>query len=169
MLEHLARRGSAWPEASATAIRDLRARMKRGTDKLSTYERIDTMNQAVEPSRLGAIATQGAAPTPRDASYMNNDEDYGLIGTKQHIDHVQTASGGRLPLERLQGSALTTTLAPNTTINENTTFHDIFQNPRLPGQDSTFSTLDTLDPFTGFDIPFWLEQDHDWDIFQDFS
>ena len=28
---------------------------------------------------------------------------------------------------------------------------------------------DGLDPFSEFDIPFWFEQDQEWDIFQDFK
>lgn len=36
-------------------------------------------------------------------------------------------------------------------------------------QESNQGYLDILDPFNGFDIPFWFEQDQHWDVFQNFS
>jgi hypothetical protein len=48
---------------------------------------------------------------------------------------------------------------------DSTTFSNVMQTQ----QDNNQGYLDILDPFNGFDIPFWFEQDQHWDVFQNFS
>jgi hypothetical protein len=51
---------------------------------------------------------------------------------------------------------------------ENPSFNNVIQGQQSQ-QETNQGYLDILDPFNGFDIPFWFEQDQHWDVFQNFS
>jgi fermentation-respiration switch protein FrsA (DUF1100 family) len=51
----------------------------------------------------------------------------------------------------------------------NTQLNEILGGGLPAGQSSDQGAFDALDPFSGFDIPFWFEQDQNWNIFQDFD
>jgi hypothetical protein len=51
----------------------------------------------------------------------------------------------------------------------NMPLNDILDSGLALGQPNDPGTFDALDPFSGFDIPFWFEQDQYWNVFQDFD
>jgi len=179
VLQHLARRGSAWPEASAAAIRDLRSRMiQRQSEALqvvpaATVGGIGTSRDR-EQSRLKTPSASANAITlarfiPRTGSIA----DYGLPGINQSNDEqtggTASTSGIVFP-GQAQGEAMGAPRHRSATFDDDdTTFDSILQGDHTFDQGFGSGNLDALDPFSGFDIPFWFEQDQHWDIFQDFN
>ena len=180
MLQHLARRGSAWPEASAAVIRDLRSRMMaRQSEALqvvpaATVGGVGTSRdrEQSQPKTLSASAnatTLAAGFIPRTESIA----DYGLPGINQSNDEQigGTTSTSEIVFPgQSQGEAMGAPKHRNATFDDDdTTFYSILQGDHTFDQGFGSGDLDALDPFSGFDIPFWFEQDQHWDIFQDFN
>jgi hypothetical protein len=46
---------------------------------------------------------------------------------------------------------------------------DAIYGQQINSQTSGPRNADVIDPFSGFDIPFWFEQDQYWDVFQNFE
>jgi hypothetical protein len=94
---------------------------------------------------------------------------YGLHGISQSQEGA--------PSGRLQSSSDTQMQNPGTDQSrqqdasyghDSSTFDNIMQGQQSQ-QESNQGYLDILDPFNGFDIPFWFEQDQHWNVFQNFS
>jgi hypothetical protein len=162
VLQHLARRGSAWPEASAAAIRDLRSRMTR----LPTNGRNDPAGHSDQQTR--------ASPTPIDQSALsstgipNTDDDtsFGMSGVSQPQSQAPievSSAWGDVPTHLPQSSTMPSTRSHDSAYSDNVLFDSFLFDNTAPSQDGN---LGALDPFSRFDIPFWFEEDQYWDIFQ---
>jgi hypothetical protein len=196
VLHHLARRGSVWPEASATAVRELRDRItQRSSRALSTNQasvsteetdaqtsRVRNVNMSTQPTytssnglepRLNghssntsyttsstglpqeAIAsndTQTAAIAPTASSNANYQVEGALhSGNAQQLDAPLNSNNTHAPVFDFGTSEWSDFLQAN---------HSLAPNTQLP-------PLDTIDPYIGFDIPFWLGQDQYFDMLHD--
>ncbi|KAH7396899.1 fungal-specific transcription factor domain-containing protein [Phaeosphaeria sp. MPI-PUGE-AT-0046c] len=166
VLQHLARRGSVWPEASATAIRDLRARMVKSRDGTLANQRNGGKSNSArqnrrDPADLDLMVVQDAESAFQDIPRVNDNAEYSLLGIEQPIEQIPNKLRGSTSPERQS--------APNTAFGIDTTSVDnAFIGDQVRGEEYNLTNFDALDPFSGYDIPFWLEQDQDWDIFQDF-
>ncbi|OAL06411.1 hypothetical protein IQ06DRAFT_78932 [Phaeosphaeriaceae sp. SRC1lsM3a] len=161
VLQHLARRGSAWPEASATAIRDLRARMAKSSHARLPSQQENNRRESVQQNH-GAAVTTSTASTAQNVSRANNDAEYGLLGIEQPDGVSSIVADENVHSEQQSVPNITLATGPASS-------NDVFSGYQLPGEERDIINFDALDPFSGFDIPFWLEQDQNWDIFQDFS
>jgi hypothetical protein len=173
VLQHLAQRGSAWPEASATAIRDLRSRMMRRLTVTSRNEQSDTTGDNARQSQQklpnlvpGALDSVIYAPEALHATFDNSD--YGLLGIGQdgrsYLDTMTRSNEDTQPQTWTANESRQQDIAYN-----NVASPSSFLPGHLvdPGNDPGY--LDILDPFSGFDIPFWFEQDQHWDLFQNYE
>jgi hypothetical protein len=196
VLHHLARRGSVWPEASATAVRELRDRItQRSSRALSTNQasvsteetdaqtsRVRNVDMSTQPTytssnglepRLNghssntsyttsstglpqeAIAsndTQTAAIAPTASSNANYQAEGALhSGNAQQLDAPLNSNNTHAPVFDFGTSEWSDFLQAN---------HSLAPNTQLP-------PLDTIDPYIGFDIPFWLGQDQYFDMLHD--
>jgi hypothetical protein len=160
ILQHLALRGSAWPEASSAAIRDLRARMlSKPAQNLSkcdasVAEGTTTTDQG-EPSIRSSLHEE-APPTHNDASNEDISRETNGIAP-DHKLHYHPSSAAF-------DYTATNNLSQDATLSDE---HDSYWNIFLgkEGADASFSGYSNdLDPFSGFDIPFWFDQEHHWDF-----
>jgi hypothetical protein len=167
VLQHLARRGSAWPEASAAAIRDLRTRMARVPSRSSTSNQNDPVNHNSERALANSWPTHPAAANPADMANTICDTDFGVTQPQHQTSVGLSSTCGDICIDPSQASA-TSTMGPSNSAldNSNVLFRDFLHDSPGPGQDDNLEAFDVLDPFSGFDIPFWFEEDQDWNIFQ---
>ena len=162
-LRHLSRRGSAWPEASSAAIRDLLSRTiprsseKAGTDNTDTSTADDM--PAEMPSEVERLSHEQSPQRDNDSPdqprrlVTNNALFNTGIWLRPYADHFGVAASTTNNDMTYDASALTGL--------ENS--WDAFMGAGDPG----FGTLgdpNSLDPFSGFDIPFWFEQNQHWDF-----
>ncbi|KAF2830534.1 hypothetical protein CC86DRAFT_162661 [Ophiobolus disseminans] len=180
VLQHLARRGSAWPEASAAAIRDLRSRMiERQDNTLPTvHEPIassvglsGSLNHSHQNAHGGTTDT--ATLAPESPPHTESIADYGLSGTGHTIDQTLdgvASTGGDVLSWQSQSEDIAAQRHRNNTLDVDlTAFNSVLQGDQPFHQGFGTGNVDALDPFSGFDIPFWFEQDQHWDVFQDFN
>lgn len=164
VLQHLARRGSAWPEASAAAIRDLRSRMSRTLDKTLANAYGNDPGREERPARVQSTTTEQAITTSQDTQDQASNPGYGLFDIDSSANSNHPHSG------QSQAPHYTAFRTQDFTADENNIqLNDILSGGLAAGQPSDQRAFDALDPFSGFDIPFWFEQDQNWNIFQDFD
>jgi hypothetical protein len=163
VLQHLARRGSAWPEASSAAIRDLLARMTH-----HSTEYVDTAH--LNPG-VTTHGTDRAQPqlTPFSSPHQNPGASNSTL-SERATDH--TADYGATMTGPMFGADITYSATNN--------FESDLSNLHTSNQEWDYFTASNqpfshaamlgghgnLDPFSGFDIPFWFEQDQHWDMLQ---
>lgn len=174
VLEHLARRGSVWPEACGAAINDLRTQLTRDDTDKSGEIPVNRSNGST-PS-----AHDHATPTPSpyvNARTMNQTgipilADLGRARVRNCTDTDQTARPDTRPVTQertpretrdLDDTSLLTTRNFEGQSSDN---HpsipppgDYLYNGQIFDQPFHFSNDGSEDPFAGFDIPFWLGQD----------
>jgi hypothetical protein len=148
ILQHLSLRGSAWPEASSAAIRDLRARMACQTNQTAneTTSSGDTNDNVVTSMSHTAIPASSiqnnSLPTDKTSGESREDQD-GV--TNSGFEPLGEAAGVG-PTFGVDSSYWITNF--ETEVSENMTF----LNPN------------SLDPFSGYDIPFWFDQEEYWNF-----
>lgn len=174
VLQHLARRGSAWPEASAAAIRDLRSRMmRRPVDNAKkgqsdTAENIAQRQRRTSPDSIAA-APHYTAPMAEAPIVALGDPGYGLAVIEQPEQGYPFGPLRAAGDMQLHGSSLDDLRQQDSLyVSEDATFSR-FLDSHLESRGDNTGYLDLLDPFSGFDIPFWFEQDQHWDVFQDYN
>jgi hypothetical protein len=162
-LQHLSGRGSAWPEASSAAIRDLLSRMtprsteEAGTDNTDTSA-ADDMFTAM-PSEVERLSHEQSprkhndSPDQARCHVTNNASQNTGIWLRPYADHFGAAASTTTNDMTYDASALTGL--------ENS--WDAFMGAGDPGF-GILGDRNSLDPFSGFDIPFWFEQDQLWDF-----
>lgn len=176
VLQHLAGRGSAWPEASAAAIRDLRSRMmRRPIDNSKIAQSVKANNVAQRPRRLSpdsiSAAPHHTAPIAGAPVIALGDPRYGLAGISQPEQGYPFGAFRTAEDMQLHSSSLDDWRQqddPYMYVSDNASFSS-FLDSHLESQGDNTGYLDVLDPFSGFDIPFWFEQDQHWDVFQDYN
>jgi hypothetical protein len=99
-------------------------------------------------------------------------EDYGL-STLQETSHRETHQAPAASSNFFQWSpqpeAPGAPRYPSTALaSDPATFNNIMPGSQMFDQNMEAASFGALDPFSGFDIPFWFEQDQHWNIFQDF-
>jgi hypothetical protein len=187
ILQHLSRRGSVWPDASAAAVRDLRARITHRQSKAATIPR-----SLQSPNNIGVGDN---CPPETDASEALNvgnstDPAHPANSSREHptsstgVTFEQAAPGPQPaslsinpPSAResdgpenqmyTNASAVPVNNPPNDFAGFNlgtTEWNTFMQASENDGLGPTLSAGDTMDPYAGFDIPFWLGQDQYWDI-----
>jgi hypothetical protein len=171
VLQHLARRGSAWPEASAAAIRDLRSRMMRHTINTPKRDQDDISNDdARQPHRKSpdpiAVAPHFTTSAPEAIHVPLNDSDYGPVAIGRAEQSYSGASWVAVGMQP-QSSFVNDWRQQDIAYNHDNATSSTFLHGHLVDQGNDPGYLDMLDPFSGFDIPFWFEQDQHWDVFQD--
>lgn len=199
ILHHLARRGSVWPEASATAVRELRDRITQRASRhsgpdppsVASYEtnaRPDRVSVPAAPSQPHCASNSGLEPIRTEHSNEQHRSTSSMGLPQEHGDSCATHSAARglTPFTNasMQASGVpsavdnepgynATTFAPNS--NTNTPVFD-FGSSDWSGFLQTSDTfeasaqlpqVDNMDPYIGFDIPFWLGQDQYWDMLHD--
>jgi hypothetical protein len=166
ILEHLARRGSVWPEACGAAIKDLQTQLTcnasnnlrdTGADRpdrssISPYENTTSAASphviARTPSQATMPISGGLAPERIIAVGTNtrpsNPPD---ARTATNLDHTSVLADTSL---NVQTNEDTLSIPP---------LGDFSHNSLALDQSFQLSSNDNEDPFAGFDIPFWLGQD----------
>ncbi|KAH8730711.1 fungal-specific transcription factor domain-containing protein [Phaeosphaeriaceae sp. PMI808] len=188
VLHHLARRGSSWPEASATAIRDLRSRIVenqintiRNEDDASerhTHLSLDSRQLYEETLEEDSRNTHSSPSALEYTQVADPNADYGLSS----ISGVHDRALPSLDKTPLTGSGLFSGQPQNVTgnLSSQTYFNSSLENNGddfstlmlghpLTNQGINLGNLDHLDPFSGFDIPFWFEHDQHSDIFRELN
>ncbi|CAO2655831.1 Nn.00g046340.m01.CDS01 [Neocucurbitaria sp. VM-36] len=163
ILQHLSRRGSAWPEASAAAIRDLRARMI-NRDAAAQTQHQSGINPTFTDGDDLPLSHDFPKPSPHNASFP----------IEAPIARPVT---GRI--EENMSPIIGPTSAPGFDLTfDNRAQNDLHRDPILfdlgdydwnKAMDASASVgqnnIDnSIDPFSGFDIPFWFEQGQHWDM-----
>jgi hypothetical protein len=96
--------------------------------------------------------------------------DYGLFGINQTHERTSNQAPMVSRSTQLQHTPATVSLSQNATFDMDfASFSNTMQAQQINSQDNGFRYADMLDPFSGYDIPFWFEQDQYWDIFQNFD
>jgi hypothetical protein len=103
-----------------------------------------------------------------DATSRSSDNvpsaDYGLFGISQPLEQEPNKPRVVNRDMQLQDTPTATFLSQNTTFG-----HDAMHLQQINSENSGSRYADMVDPFSGYDIPFWFEQDQYWDIFQNFD
>jgi hypothetical protein len=197
VLHHLARRGSVWPEASATAVRELRDRItQRASRALSTNQAsVSTEETNAQTSRVRNV-DMSTQPTYTSSNGLEPR----LDGHNSNTNYTISSTG--LPQEAIasndtQTAAIAPTVSSNTNhqaegalhsagnaqpldapLNNNTInapvfdfgtseWSDFLQANNSLAPNTQLPSLDSIDPYIGFDIPFWLGQDQYFDMLHD--
>jgi hypothetical protein len=90
--------------------------------------------------------------------------DYGLFGISQSLEQEPNEARVVGRDMQLQDTPAAEFLSQNTTFG-----HDAMHFQQTSSEISGSRYADMVDPFSGYDIPFWFEQDQYWDIFQNFD
>ncbi|CAI6340693.1 unnamed protein product [Periconia digitata] len=168
VFEHLARRGSVWPDACGAAIRDLQSQLTRTKNNTandadlnkntpSTPSPHDRANSIPWPHVVGRTMSHTVVPTPLAQEHNV------LIGTDV-ADSVRTdtRSAGPEPESMNLFNPENTSMPVNTSfinpLNDDVLPLGHFSHNELTFQQS-FSNNDDQTFFDGFDIPFWLGQE----------
>jgi hypothetical protein len=104
--------------------------------------------------------TDDATSAPTPVRETASDTDYSMFGYNLETNEP-LLSAMQVPQE-LQSPLLRTTTFDDGSV----AFSDFLQGGQGFGQSSDIENHYNLDPFSGFDIPFWFEQDQYWDILQ---
>ena len=183
ILEHLAQRGSVWPEACGAAIRDLQTQMTLRasgelTDACPTRHKESPGRSLIRGSECAGVPSDTSphiiARTPSQASIPSRQ----VLGEKLAVDtsgdedrasvenaDSQSAPGRRRseepykPFRAQKGSVVDSGAQPYPPETKDSAPSDPSQSSFGPDQLFQFSSNDEQDPFSGFDIPFWLGQD----------
>lgn len=154
ILHHLSQRGSAWPEASSAAIRNLRARMacrsnNQTQDRQLIIDLIDGDSSPIASCTREQVLTLGeqqvAGDRGRDLATKRK-----AAGLRQAVDSVTdglTTSGGGTSYSFDQTT-------PHYAVQDKD-WNDFMMHD-FPIPESGYNNLD---PFLGFDIPFWFEEE----------
>lgn len=196
VLHHLARRGSVWPEASATAVREIRDRITQrsarssGTEYNSSTHQDSSLHTArasnlVAPMQPPYTRSNGLeVPTGRQSNEQihstsstglgqeiagSSDTQSTAVPPNVFVNAIGQAPDAPKPSEQVQNFDNAPSIAMN---NINTPIFDFgdsewsdyLQANELFDANAPLSQLDAVDPYIGFDIPFWLGQDQYWDI-----
>ncbi|KAF3044267.1 hypothetical protein E8E12_001901 [Didymella heteroderae] len=195
VLHHLARRGSVWPEASATAVRDLRDRITRRPTRHpgSSHPPIGMEirgERASDGPAMSRHCTSSSGLMPQAAeSAAEPSRTASSTGLPQEITNsygIQPAAGGSndhdnrfrqgvntLAVPENAESFTAASPMPQQSINipvfdfGNSEWTDFMQASDTFDSSIPLSQVDSMDPYIGFDIPFWLGQDQYQDILQD--
>lgn len=166
------------PDASAAAIRDLRLRMIERTKATTIFENAAT-NESMphgnhNHSHSGGFGGSTTIPIPphKPPPRTWSAADYSLPTVPQASEresHQAPPTRGNI----LSWNSHPEPSAPpdyhfNALGSDSTAFNSILPGNHTFNQNVDAASFNTLDPFSGFDIPFWFEQDQHWDIFQDF-
>ncbi|KAH7083352.1 fungal-specific transcription factor domain-containing protein [Paraphoma chrysanthemicola] len=178
VLQHLARRGSNWPEASAAAIRDLRHRLVEPRNDqaqmaIDTRWRRDSQMGQVEEYASAPISAPTQTNITDATGYQSSSRLYGLSDVTQHGEMRNAGPSATDSSDFLGPSrdAVADMTRNQSTADENDgdMFHAFMNENYVFEQDLNAGLAQNPDPFSGFDIPFWFDQDQHWDIFQDFN
>jgi hypothetical protein len=124
-----------------------------------------------ETLELAPTAIQVATSASEVVPGTMSNADYGMLGISEAHMHESDGTSqptGNEPSGLPQVMTSTTSTQKNTALNNDSTVFSNFMHGRQDlNQSGDPGNLDILDPFSGFDIPFWFEQDQYWDIFQD--
>lgn len=195
VLHHLACRGSVWPEASATAVRELRDRitrrptrhsgpndaskeMERRTGRApdgSTVSRHYTSSSGLTPQPTDPIADQGRTTSSIGLSHEVTNP-YGSHsaagGSNGHDDEFRQDVSAIQVSENAQSFNMASAV-PQQNISTpvfdfgNSEWTDFMQASDTFDSSIPLPQADSMDPYIGFDIPFWLGQDQYQDMLQD--
>ncbi|KAL5442322.1 hypothetical protein PMIN05_004080 [Paraphaeosphaeria minitans] len=171
VLEHLARRGSVWPEACGAAIKDLQTQLTRNTSKKiresgvtkpggSMPSPCDKTTSAASPHVIAHTPSQTTTPILSEPAQ----ERIFIDATPAHLPGTRVTATGRMPresydLDNMSVPADTGPYVQTRDSNPMVPLGDFSQNGLTLDQSFQFSSNDNHDPFAGFDIPFWLGQD----------
>lgn len=150
ILEHLSQRGSAWPEASSAAIRDLRARMSYQTTQ-------------------DASAVSLSDYTGEDGVTSISCNDFPTSSIQHDPIHPDKISRGTVEDQERAANPDSELLAGSGGVEPIFGIDDSYWNTYMTMEGTggmTFSNPNSLDPFSGFDIPFWFDQEQHWDFTQ---
>ena len=201
ILHHLSRRGSVWPEASATAVRELRDRITRRPSRPSQASHSSLAPGEIDV-RTNRTLGQGASMPRQYTSSSGLDTQ----ASEAPAEHIHTTSSTGLPQDHASSHSMQTgtgeSNAPSNSMSQAANANPLAENaqtfnsgPSVPYQNintpvfdfgssewsdfiqasETFDSsaslpqADSMDPYIGFDIPFWLGQDQYWDMVHDRS
>lgn len=191
-MHHLARRGSVWPEASATAVRELRDRITRRPirhpgSNVSSKEMEARTSQAPDGPAMSRHYTSSSGLTPQPTEpAAESDRTSSSTGLSQKATNsygIQPAAGGLNGQDNdfRQGVNLITVpenaqsfdvgsamphQAMNTPVFDfgNSEWTDFMQASDTFDSSMPIPQADSMDPYIGFDIPFWFGQDQYQDM-----
>lgn len=198
VFHHLSRRGSVWAEASATAVRELRDRITRRPTRYhevnSTSSEVDGRTGRVTEPNISAphhyTSSSGITPQP---SEIPGDPGRTTSSTGLPHDSIESfvtqsvvsgpSGASNRPSQATHPASLLESARPLNAVpalpyqNTNTPVFDFGNSewneflhasetldPSIP-----LSQGDGMDPYIGFDIPFWLGQDQYQDMLHDRS
>jgi len=203
VLHHLARRGSVWPEASATAVRELRDRITQRASRhdpglehpsMASNEAIAQTDRVVNAgvsSQPHYTSSSGLEPPQTEPENEPNRSTSSLGLSQEHADSHATlssarglpsfndistqtsgASGAPQAVENLQPYDTVSSAANNTSNAPlfdfgSSEWSEFLQANNTLDASAPLPQADGMDPYIGFDIPFWLGQDQYWDMLHD--
>ena len=138
--------------------------MSRSSDKTLANVYGNASGREERLAHVQPIATEQAITTSQDTRGQAGNPEYGLFG-------IDSSANSNNPHSGQSQASYYTTLRPQDFMvdDSNAQLNEILGGGLPAGQSSDQGTFDALDPFSGFDIPFWFEQDQNWNIFQDFD
>lgn len=196
VLHHLSCRGSVWPEASATAVRELRDRITQRPSRSSglPLSATETTTHAPHARESGTslqphyTSSSGLDPSSNGLANEPNHatSSTGLLqdqasshlaqstssGTNRSSSAMDQATSASQAIENVQSISSAPSFPYN---NMNTPVFDLggtewsnfIQANETLDSNASLVHGDGIDPYIGFDIPFWLGQDQYWDMLQD--
>lgn len=172
ILEHLARRGSVWPEACGAAIKDLQTQLTRKSSQMIGNGGIPRAERSIPSPYENAADTSPhvVAHTPTQAPVSTLEEpaqEYGIAHTipahRSGARMATTRPASREPYSFEHASVPVDTGFNVQTNDQNADIPplgDLSHNDLMLDRSFQLSSYhDDQDHFAGFDIPFWLGQD----------
>jgi hypothetical protein len=105
-------------------------------------------------------STDDATSAPAPVRETVSNTDYSMFGYNPETNRPL------LPAEQVPHGLQPPLLHTTTFDDGSAAFSEFMQGGQGFGQSIDLGNLCNLDPFSGFDIPFWFEQDQYWDILQ---
>jgi len=193
ILHHLSCRGSVWPEASATAVRELRDRItqrpsrpsgasgeidmrtNRATDPSTAMPQHYTSSSGLNPQlnepsiEPNHSSSSTGLPQERAGAYAMQSVAVGSVAPNNSMGQTASANPQAGNVQTFNGTSSVTYQSISTPIFDfgSSEWSDFIQ--ANEGLDSSvpLPQVDGMDPYIGFDIPFWLGQDQYWDMLHD--
>lgn len=156
VLEHLSRRGSVWPDASSAAIRNLLLRLT--TRPTGSRNGEESNTDSFDDGTIQVPEDGDASIFPDDARPPHNAiPESAPIQNATRIGSAFDSGSVQPPVNSNGGSGR---LDFNTSIfdSQNVDWNDFANSSISIDPNMMLGDHNNLDPFSRFDIPFWLEQ-----------
>lgn len=178
IFHHLSQRGSIWPEASATAVRELRDRITRRPSRppgATSRPQHHTSSSGLDPQANGPstepnhTASSTGLPQGHTRSHAMQSTADGSTAPNSTLTQAANTAQSTENVQPFDSASSAQHQIINTPVFDfgNPEWSDFIQANETLNSSAPLPQASSMDPYIGFDIPFWLGQDQYWDMLHD--